>query len=60
MTIQIETAFQEAYLKAGVHLKPVFLPLNLVNANISSAFQVIQKFYAHFTFLFLFRGAPAN
>ena len=38
---------------AGVHLKPVFPPLKLGNANISSAFQVIQKLYAHFTKLFL-------
>ena len=31
------------YFKAGVHLKPVF----------SSAFQLIQKLYAHFTKLCL-------
>ena len=40
-------------LKAGVHLKPVFPPLNLFKANISSAFQVIQKLYAHLTKLCL-------
>ena len=43
------------YFKAGVHLMPVFPSLNLAgfNANISSAFQVIQKLYANFTKLCL-------
>ena len=40
-------------IKAGVHLKAVFPPLNLQNcvqkANISFAFQAIQKPSAHFT-----------
>ena len=41
-------------IKAGVHLKAVSQPLKLLifNANISFAFQAIQKLSAHFTNLY--------